>query len=190
MLGADEPRAEHFARTPLLNATIREAMRHNTPTNVTVPRVADVPLDVGGHAVPAGTPMALHMCAAHHNERVWRDPGAFDPARFLDAEKGRAHDADGAWVSFGLGPRRCPARNFSLYEQRVLVSMLLREYRWALPEDSPHRDGLKNGFSAFALSLPDNLDIDFVRIAPGPPDADVAVEAKMTERRASLCKSV
>ncbi|TFK86990.1 cytochrome P450 [Polyporus arcularius HHB13444] len=161
VLGDEDPRTEHYSRTPYLNAVIRESMRYNTPTNVTVPRIAEVPLQVGGHMIPANTPIALNMCAAHHNESVWNAPEAFNPERWLDEAKCDA----GNWVSFGLGPRRCPARNFSLYEQRVLISMLLREYKWSLPADSVHHDYLKNGFSAFALSLPDKVDIDFVRIA-------------------------
>ncbi|KAI1796690.1 cytochrome P450 [Ganoderma leucocontextum] len=163
VLGDEDPRTDHYARTPYLNAVIRESMRCNTPTNITVPRIADVPVQVGGYMIPAGTAMALNMCAAHHNESVWCAPADFDPDRFLkDVET----ESVNKWVSFGRGPRRCPAQNFSLYEQRVLISMLLREYRWTLPDDSPHRDYLKNGFSAFALSLPDNVEIDFVRITP------------------------
>lgn len=161
MLGDEEPRIEHFFRTPYLNAVIRESMRYNTPTNITVPRIADVPLQIGGFMVPAATPIALHMCAAHHNESAWHAPGVFDPERWMDETK---YDPAN-WVSFGLGPRRCPARNFSLYEQRVLLSMLVKEYRWTLPADSIHRDYLRNGFSAFALSSPDKVDIDFVRIS-------------------------
>ncbi|KAI0630785.1 cytochrome P450 [Trametes polyzona] len=164
VLGNEEPRLEHFSRTPHLNAVIRESMRYNTPTNVTVPRVSDSPLYVGDVMIPPNTPVALNMCAAHHNDSVWTHPEVFDPERFLDAAK---YDP-GNWVSFGVGPRRCVARNFSLYEQRVLISMLLREYRWSLPEDSIHKDYLKNGFSAFALSQPMQVDIDFVRIAPSP----------------------
>lgn len=163
MLSDEDPRADHYSQTLHLNAVIRECMRYNTPTNITVPRIADIPVQVGGYMIPAGTAMALHMCAAHHNETVWRAPAIFDPGRFL---KGMEAESVRNWVSFGRGPRRCPAKNFSLYEQRVLISMLLREYRWRLPDDSPHRDFLKNGFSAFAPSLPDNIEIDFVRITP------------------------
>ncbi|KAL1945058.1 hypothetical protein VTO73DRAFT_2678 [Trametes versicolor] len=161
VLGNEEPRIAHFANTPYLNAVIRESMRYNTPTNVTVPRISDDSLTVGDIVIPPNTPIALNMAAAHHNEEVWRSPAAFDPERFLRNAKDDANN----WVSFGVGPRRCPARNFSLYEQRVLISMLLREYRCTLPEDSIHRDHLKNGFSAFALSLPEGVDIDFARIA-------------------------
>lgn len=162
VLGDDEPRVEHFLRTPYLNAVLRESMRNNTPSNATLPRICDIPVQIGPYVIPPNTPMVLNMCAAHHNQTVWSDPDAFDPQRFLDDAKAEASN----WVTFGIGPRKCLARNFSLYEQRVLVSMLLREYRWTLPEDSIHRDHLKNGFQAFALSLPENLHIDFTRITP------------------------
>jgi hypothetical protein len=33
--------------------------------------------------------------------------------------------------------------NFSLAEQKVLLSMLLRRFTWELPEDSINKDGLK-----------------------------------------------
>ncbi|KAI0642425.1 cytochrome P450 [Trametes meyenii] len=158
VLGSEEPRLEHFTRTPYLDAVLRESLRFNTPTAITVPRISESAIYVGGTLIPPNTPVALHLGASHHNDAVWPNPGAFDPQRFLDGKYNPVN-----WVSFGAGPRRCPARNFSLYEQRVLVSMLLREYRWSLPEDSVHRDTLKNGFSAFALSLPENVDIDFVR---------------------------
>lgn len=65
---------------------------------------------------------------------------------------------------FALGPRQCPARNFALYELRTLIAMLLLKWTWTLPEDSPHLDTPRNGFSPFALSLPKNLEIDFKRI--------------------------
>ena len=50
-----------------------------------------------------------------------------------------------------------------MYEQRTLGAMLLSEWEWTLPKDSRHRDGLKNGFSSFALSLPKDLYLDFKR---------------------------
>jgi hypothetical protein len=33
-------------------------------------------------------------------------------------------------------------------------------FQWSLPEDSIHRDGIKNAPSPFALSLPDKLHLD------------------------------
>lgn len=50
-----------------------------------------------------------------------------------------------------------------MYELRVLASMLLREWEWTLPTNSEHLNGIKNGFSPFALSLPKDLYVDFKR---------------------------
>ncbi|KAI0752873.1 cytochrome P450 [Daedaleopsis nitida] len=119
VMGQDEPRIEHFAKMPYLHAVICEALRLNNPSNITIPRIADIPLQAGDYTIPPRAPFVLNMCA-------------------------------------------CPARMFSLYEQRVLISMLLREYRWTVPRDSIHVGGnIKNAFSPFALSLPYDVDIDF-----------------------------
>ncbi|TBU22528.1 cytochrome P450 [Dichomitus squalens] len=157
VLGGDDPHPNHFNRTPYLNAALKEAMRCNTPSNTTLPRVADIPLQIGGYLVPPGTSIALNICAAHYNDSVWDDPYRFNPERFLEPSQGEG----GGWSTFSMGPRSCVARNFSLLEQRVLVSMLLREFRWTLPKGSIHQDYIKNGFSAFALSIPENLELDF-----------------------------
>lgn len=94
----------------------------------------------------------------HHNEVVYPDPHVFRPERFLDEEGTGAGALIGkeSWIPFANGPRQCPARNFALYEQRALAVMLLREYEWVLPEKSVHQDGLKNAFSPFALTVPEN----------------------------------
>ena len=93
---------------------------------------------------------------------VWGDPNEFRPERYLDS-KDTASLLRDSWVPFATGPRQCPARNFALYEQRALAVMLLREYEWTLPKGSIHKDGLKNAFSPFALTLPYDLDITFTK---------------------------
>ncbi|RPD54278.1 cytochrome P450 [Lentinus tigrinus ALCF2SS1-7] len=157
VMGQEEPRMEHFAKMPYLNAIIRESMRYNNPSNVTIPRVADMPLQVGEYVIPPQTPIVLNMCATLHNHTSWGDADRFDPDRFLRSKTGD----DSSWIPFGLGPRQCPARNFSLYEQRVMVSMLLQRYRWTVPEDTIHRGYIRNAFSPFALSLPYDVEIVF-----------------------------
>lgn len=44
--------------------------------------------------------------------------------------------------------------------------MLLVNYEWTLPKESIHAQGVKNEFGAFGLSIPHDLDIDFVRRKP------------------------
>jgi len=68
-----------------------------------------------------------------------------------------------AWVAFGAGPRQCPAKAFSLCEQRVMGALLLREYEWTLPPNSAHQTGIRNRFTFSALNSPQDLGIRFVK---------------------------
>ncbi|KAI9267665.1 cytochrome P450 [Helicostylum pulchrum] len=43
-----------------------------------------------------------------------------------------------SWIPFSNGARQCIGMNFSLAEQRVVLSMLLRKYTWSLPKGSIH----------------------------------------------------
>lgn len=162
MIGSkEEPTIAHFAHMSFLSAVIRESIRMNVPTNVTIPRLADTPLEAGPYTVPPNTPIVLNMCAIMRNPRKWDKSDRFDPDRFMgDNQEG----SEGKWVPFGYGPHQCPARNFALYEQRTLTAMLLREYAWEVPHDSIHRERIKNAFSPFSLSLPYDVDIVFRKI--------------------------
>lgn len=48
-----------------------------------------------------------------------------------------------------------PGMNFSLTEQRVLLSAILRKYELSLPENSIHKDGLQFNSNLLVLSSKD-----------------------------------
>ncbi|PBK95936.1 cytochrome P450 [Armillaria gallica] len=144
---------------PYLTACIREALRINTPISYVVPRQANQPVQLGKYTIPAHTSLIVNIYAIHHDSRRWASPDSFIPERFLEHGWQKS-----GWLPFALGPRQCPARNFAMYEQRALAAVFLREFEWALPERSIHRDSLKNTFSPFALTLPHDLELTFTRI--------------------------
>ncbi|KAI0029802.1 cytochrome P450 [Vararia minispora EC-137] len=158
-----DPTTASFRETPFLNACIREALRLNGPSVMTLPRVSDQPLVLDSWVIPPGTPVILNLYGVLHNPRHWTSPDEYLPDRWLTREKSAGEV--GAWMPFGSGPRRCPAMNFSLYEQRTLLALFLREFRWTLPANSMHRTTLRNALSTFALNLPEELDLEFKRIA-------------------------
>lgn len=178
----EELTMEHFARMPYLRAVIWESMRYNNPSNVTISRVSDTPLQAGKLVIPPNTSVTLNLCAALHNKLIWDEPSSFNPDRFM---KGRHQVDETNWIAFGLGPRQCPARNFSLYEQRVLAVMLLREYRWRIPDDSIHLKGIANAFSPFAVNAPYNMDIIFEKLSTARYVYPVTLEAKADKVRVS-----
>ncbi|KAJ3515318.1 hypothetical protein NLJ89_g1839 [Agrocybe chaxingu] len=158
LAGRDEPTYEDLGRLPFLNACIKEALRINSPISLLPARITTEYVMLGKYSIPAGVSLVPNVCAVHHTQRNWTDPSRFDPYRFIDKST-RAI----ANIPFGTGPRQCVARQFSLYEQRTLLCMLLRQYEWRLPARSPHADYVKNEFGAFGLSIPHDLDIEFTK---------------------------
>lgn len=169
-LGKDEPNIENLRHMPFLQACIRESLRINTPITYVVPRSSERSVlfkssNGKSYHIPAKTTVIMNITAIHYNETYWPNPYKFDPSRFMNHGDGEEARIDASlWLPFALGPRQCPARNFAMYELRTLAAMLLQQWEWNLPGDSAHHDGIKNGFSPFALSLPKDMDVIFRRI--------------------------
>jgi cytochrome P450 len=129
-------------------------MRINNPSTATIPRIFQDAIIIEGKVIPPQTPIMLNIYANLNNPKRWYCPDRFLPSRFSSETVEMR-----AWTPFGQGTRQCPARNFAMYEQSVVIAFLLRDFQWFLPRDSIHRNGLQNSFSAFALNLPDRMDI-------------------------------
>ncbi|KAL1928702.1 hypothetical protein VTP01DRAFT_2488 [Rhizomucor pusillus] len=106
--------------------TDKRTLRMSTPLVSVFSRVAAKDCELGGYVVPKGTPVTVDLDSVHHNPHVWKDPKRLDPERFRPG--GEADQIDSlSWMPFGGGGRQCIGLNFSLNEQRVVLSMLLKE---------------------------------------------------------------
>jgi len=162
---------------PTVMACIQESMRMNNPSNFTLPRLSAVPKNLGGYEIPAGTMMCFNVSAVHHLSGTFDSPphDTFDSTRFLiyppsvDGSKQNGTpipNSNAALASqtafFGLGIRQCPARHFAMWELRTILTLLLKEYEWSLPEGSGHEGRVKNAFSfGTNLNLPKGLEVVF-----------------------------
>ncbi|CAO0796787.1 unnamed protein product [Mucor circinelloides] len=155
------PTLEQTKQLTYINMIMKETMRRHPPAYNTTARVATEDINMAGVYIPKGTEMCLDIYNLHHNPDVWMDPYKFDPERF--APGGEADKQQGiAWAPFSNGARQCIGMNFSLVEQRVVLSMLLKKYTWTLPADSPHKETLQNRGIAWGLVITkDKLDLIF-----------------------------
>jgi len=96
-----------------LNACIKEALRINSPISLLPARWTIEPVTLGKYFIPKGTSVVPNVCAVHHNPANWPEPGKFDPYRFIDTPTRPVIN-----IPFGIGPRQCVARQFSLFEVR------------------------------------------------------------------------
>lgn len=114
--------------TTYLRAFIRELLRWRPPVIDAVRELSE-PTVVLGHALPAATLVVVSPALIHHDPRVYTDPDAFRPERFLttDADdrptvSARSHD----WMPFGGGRRHCLGAELAQLEMGVVLSRLVQ----------------------------------------------------------------
>lgn len=98
----------------------------NGPLPHVLPRISTEDSMFSGTFVPKNSVIAIDLYNIHHSGKVWRDTEVFNPDRFEEGgEAGKLGDGFN-WLPFGGGPRQCIGMNFSLAEQRVLLSMMCK----------------------------------------------------------------
>ncbi|KAI9297468.1 cytochrome P450 [Neoconidiobolus thromboides FSU 785] len=107
-----------------LTCIIKESMRISPTVNMLRRFAAkDVTLS-DGTQVKKGDMASLMVYFHHRNPEYFPEPEKFNPDRFKDPHG----TASNVWMPFGMGTRICVGLNFSLIEQKVILSMLLQKY--------------------------------------------------------------
>lgn len=81
--------------------------------------------DFAGTLIRKGTRISVDISSIHMNPKIWQNPESFIPERFEPGGEHESHEGL-TWIPFSDGPRRCIGANFSLTEQRVVLSMLCK----------------------------------------------------------------
>jgi len=113
---------------------VNEALRLYPPGWLLSRRTVEADV-LGGYPVPPGSNVLLPLYLLHRHPRFWKDPEAFDPARFAaehEAERPRF-----AYMPFAAGPRHCIGESFALYEMQVHLYKIARRYRLLYVPERP-----------------------------------------------------
>jgi cytochrome P450 len=102
-----------------LDAVVKETLRLCPPVPVVVRRLV-VPMQLGGHLIPAGTTVAPCIHLLHRRAEVYPQPRSFKPERFLEKPPGTY-----TWIPFGGGVRRCLAASFAQLEMKRVIRTVL-----------------------------------------------------------------
>lgn len=98
----------------------------------TVTRKAVEAIKVGSHTIPKGSTIMINIQAVHHDAKLWPDPMKFDPTRFCDPSP---RPKPYTFIPFIEGPRNCLGQYLALLESKMVLSMLLQRYSFALQGD-------------------------------------------------------
>jgi cytochrome P450 len=116
-------------------AFVREVTRLH-PTNPRITRAALADTSVAGERVPAHTRVVLNVNAISRDPRFYDRPDRLLPDRWL---AGRPHKF--AYLSFGVGERRCLGEPFALAALTALLPALAAGRTFAFPELRESRRG-------------------------------------------------
>jgi cytochrome P450 len=117
-------------RIPYLDAVCKETLRIY-PIQPIVMRHLLEPLEVAERALPAGSFVGAATTLVHMDPALYPEPERFRPERFLEHAPSTAE-----FFPFGGGARRCLGAAFALYEMKVVLATLCREFRFRLASPS------------------------------------------------------
>lgn len=130
LLGAPDQLAALRADPAGWPAAVNELMRARGPVQFTQLRYPTVDVELGGTAIPAGTPVIAGLLPANHDPRAFDRPDELDLAR--PTGRGEGH------VGFGQGAHYCLGAALARQEGEVGLRMLFERFpglRLAVPAD-------------------------------------------------------
>ncbi|KAJ7871939.1 cytochrome P450 [Mycena leptocephala] len=121
------PSFEDEVSLAYISALVKEVIRWESVTPFAVPRSLANEDEYRGYRLPAGSIVVGNAWAILHDERVYPDPHAFKPERFLlDGKLNPAvRDPEAA---FGFGRRLCPGRHMALSSIWITVVSILATF--------------------------------------------------------------
>jgi cytochrome P450 len=120
-------------KSPLLEQTIKEALRLYPPIHIGNRRVAEE-MEFCEGKVPADERMFYSIYLTHRDPEIWEKPDSFCPERFANGKKTPPF----SYVPFGGGPRTCIGAAFGQAEARIVMTYLLRNFTFEFTNHKIH----------------------------------------------------
>jgi unspecific monooxygenase len=131
--GAAENGALDIERLKFTRAVIDETMRLYPPAFL-IARAAAGPDTVAGMPVKKRDVILIAPWLLHRHEKLWRDPNAFIPSRFMP---GAPQPDRFAYLPFGVGARVCIGAHFALVEATLALAKIIGAFRVELLDKEP-----------------------------------------------------
>lgn len=118
-------------KLPYLQAIVKETLRLHPPGPLlSWARLAIHDVHVGSNLVPAGTIAMVNMWSITHDAKIWTDPEAFKPERFIGSEDVSIMGSDLRLAPFGSGRRVCPGKVMGLATVHLWIAQLIQNFEW------------------------------------------------------------
>jgi cytochrome P450 len=119
-------------RLKFTRAVVEETMRLYPPAFL-IARAAAEPDTIAGIPVRKNDIILVAPWLLHRHEKLWRDPNAFIPSRFMT---GTPPDRF-VYLPFGVGARVCIGAHFALVEATLALAKMIGAFRVSLLDKEP-----------------------------------------------------
>jgi len=130
--GATVNGALEVDRLKFTRAVVDETMRLYPPAFL-IARAAAGPDSIAGYPVKKRDVVLIAPWLLHRHEKLWREPNAFMPQRFMT---GTPPDRF-AYLPFGVGARVCIGAHFALVEAVLALAKIIGAFRVSLVDKAP-----------------------------------------------------
>ncbi|XVE90371.1 hypothetical protein DITRI_Ditri20bG0072200 [Diplodiscus trichospermus] len=134
--GEKDIKEDDLQKMPYLKAVILEGLRRHPPGHFLLPHTVREDTILGGYLVPKNATINFMVAVMGWDPKVWEDPMAFKPERFLsnDNKAVEVYDITGSreikMMPFGVGSRICPGLGFAMLHLEYFVANLVWNFEW------------------------------------------------------------
>ncbi|XP_039157003.1 cytochrome P450 89A2 [Eucalyptus grandis] len=136
--GAEQVQEEDLQRMGYLKAVVLEGLRRHPPGHFVLPHTVTEDTELGGYVIPKKGTINFMVAEMGWDPKVWEDPMAFKPERFLNCGDGGGgaggFDITGSreikMMPFGAGRRICPASGLAMLHLEYFVANLVWLFQW------------------------------------------------------------
>jgi cytochrome P450 family 110 len=128
----DNADAMTIFKLPYLSAICSESLRLRSAGPTVMARRARQTITIGDYTIAEGTMLAPCNYLTHHRADLYPNPRQFRPERFIERQYGPAE-----FYPFGGADRRCIGGAFALFEMKLVLTTILRQYDMTIAQKTP-----------------------------------------------------
>ncbi|KAH9328363.1 hypothetical protein KI387_000471 [Taxus chinensis] len=137
--GIQDPTPDSVKDLKIIGMILNETLRLYSPAPGII-KQAFKDLNVGedGLVIPKGVNVIVDILAVHRDPKLWSaDANEFNPARFVQGIS-KAGNHPSAFIPFSSGPRVCIGQNFAVLQAKVVMAMVLRDFKFGISSHYRH----------------------------------------------------
>jgi cytochrome P450 len=123
VLGGNAPTLEQLGQLPYLDKVVKESLRIIPPVPLNH-RIIHTDTEIAGHAIPTGAELFVSIYHTHHDPELYTEPNRFHPERWATINPDAFQ-----FNPFSAGPRMCIGAPFALQEMKLILSIILQQFR-------------------------------------------------------------